>query len=624
MGSLSFLTDIGKEFANEVGAFFGVTIFDPSLGFPTITDYNNIYSSGLGQGPNKPFSGSYGFGFGVLDNGQIASQWKQFKLQINPQEFQQDEEFSIQFFPTPTGITIEHQGSIMKDIVLSGTTGIHPKKGAGGIDIKGDIIFGVGDSGYKQFHDLRNYIRSYAEHKKNPSNKNLQLAFFNFKDQEFFLVEPVRFSLKRSSTKPMMYDYTIALKTVGRTEAPPDDSNIFENIFDAVNFGFELVANTINVSLGIINGSMDLLLQIDSDIKKKIIDPLYKVSNAISAYQDGSKAIIDLPKKFIEELNAACKDISDKLATNSGVPTNKYEMFKSGKTASVINSTSETTTTTPTYEEQKLLNAFDKTSKALSTLTFDNTFFSQTNDDTVDSINEMYGQTVVEKSNSVKSVKLQDGDTLQSLAAKYLGDGSQIQSIAIVNNLKYPYIASDEEIAQIKVDKGLPPDAKLDGVLSFNDKILIPQSVTVEDGISGVVLNDEYAITANLPQVEKALGVDIKLGVNKDIAITNGQDFDLVAGSDNVVQSVGIKMGVEKGSYELHKALGVDLGIGNKNTFIAPLLRQEIENQLLQDSRIQKGTRVQVRVEGNKILVTIYLKIKSSEQAMPLQLVSTQ
>ena len=57
--------------------------------------------------------------------------WRPFDLQINPQELSQDEIFAIQVTPTLRGVLVEHQGSTLKDITISGTTGLSPMRREG-------------------------------------------------------------------------------------------------------------------------------------------------------------------------------------------------------------------------------------------------------------------------------------------------------------------------------------------------------------------------------------------------------------------------------------------------------------------------------------------------------------
>lgn len=569
---------------SDLGAKIRTSLFggEGKPSFPDLYDYNDIYEQGK---PNKNFSKSLGYGFRVVnEDGLRFRGWDSFILQINPQTLQQDEEFSIQFFPTPKGITVEHQGSIMKDIVISGTTGIHPKRNVSGINKNGNIILGTGDSGYKQFHDLRNYIRAYAEQKKNPNNARLRLAFYNFKDNEFYFVEPLKFSLKRDKSRPMLYEYNIVMKSIGRIEdGAVVDTNAWSKFVGDLNDFADSVANIINVARGILLGLIDLLTSIDRDIRAKVLNPLNTLSLAIDDFRNGKTAFINLPRKFIKDLKAAIRDISDKLANRSGADTTGYNSF-----AGKPNIFTPDVPRESTREEREAIAEFNHLEIALELIAFNGQFFAEP------------GGT----SNSV--VQIKEGETVQDIAARMLGDASLFTEIIKINNLKYPYIAKN----------------RADGVLSYDDKIMIPTESTVDTSIKNVVRNIEYQITKNMTEAEKNFGTDIKLGTNQDIAITNTGDFDLVAGAPCVVQSLGVRLGVERGGYKLHTRFGLSMSIGEKSVFDVALLKSEVESQLRQDERIDKKIETSITIKGNQIIIDLFIKLKNTGQQAPLQLVA--
>ena len=271
--SFKFVKDFKNLDPKKIGQqFLGIYKSGKTTEFPEGVDYNDIYVNG--SAPNKNFSENLGYGFSVRNSDNTkATGWGKFILQINPQQLQQDEEFSIQFFPTPSGITVEQQGSIMKKIVISGTTGIHPKKGAGGVDKNGELILASGNSGFKEFHDLRNYIRAYQEAKRKPENKDLRLVFLNYKDSEYLVCECTNFQMRRQSNRPHLYDYTIHLNATGRVKDVERDTSTLDDILGTIDNISDTVLNSIRVSRGVISGSVDLLRRVDRGIREsKTID----------------------------------------------------------------------------------------------------------------------------------------------------------------------------------------------------------------------------------------------------------------------------------------------------------------------------------------------------------------
>jgi hypothetical protein len=146
---------------------------------------------------DKSWRKSLGYGFQVVrvsSTGAVseAADWKEFILQINPQELSQDEIFAIQVTPTYSGVLVEHQGTTLKDINISGTTGLSPNRREGGaFPQSGRPVLASGHSGYKEFHDLRTYIRTYVEQKRDDPDKSageLRLIWRNLRDKEDLFV----------------------------------------------------------------------------------------------------------------------------------------------------------------------------------------------------------------------------------------------------------------------------------------------------------------------------------------------------------------------------------------------------------------------------------------------------
>ena len=195
---------------------------NPGYSFEVVDTGSGI-SSGGGTLDTLQILDDSGVGGGFGGGG-----FKEFKFTLNPTNIEQQENFGITVIPTQTGVVAEHQGFVVKDLVISGTTGINPKRGAGGVtggvnfggtDLipSGVPLFGGGKSGYQEIQELRNYFRSYAECKKNPGNTGLRLVFHNKKGNEHWYVEPIGpgITVSRDASRPMMYDYIINLKITG-------------------------------------------------------------------------------------------------------------------------------------------------------------------------------------------------------------------------------------------------------------------------------------------------------------------------------------------------------------------------------------------------------------------------
>lgn len=231
-----------------------------------------------------------------------------FALPINPSELSQDEPFAIVVRATQGGTVVQHSGNRYADLNISGTTGIHPFKGAGGANAGGQAILQPNDlkhqSGYYVFQQLRNWFRSYYEYKhvNKDKAKNLRLIFNNFKDGEFLIVELIRFSLKRSASRPKMYDYNLVFKAIGRVQNYPSTDNRFFAQIDAV---LNDAMGKIDTARGIFLRSQDILRQVEANLENTIVEPLRKVNLALKALLGVPTVASDMGSRLVSEVTTA-------------------------------------------------------------------------------------------------------------------------------------------------------------------------------------------------------------------------------------------------------------------------------------------------------------------------------
>jgi hypothetical protein len=164
------------------------------------------------------------------------------------------------------GKYVESYGSIIKQIKVSGTTGLRPNKSTttrilgnnvntSGIPILGSqlqtqanqlgTLLGNGFSnssgipadeatGHDDIIFLRNIFRLYSDIKADDvtsngstySSRNVVMLWRNIKDLDYWVVEPEEFRIGQSSQSPLTYEYNISFKTLSRfnfTFSLPDD-----------------------------------------------------------------------------------------------------------------------------------------------------------------------------------------------------------------------------------------------------------------------------------------------------------------------------------------------------------------------------------------------------------------
>jgi hypothetical protein len=132
-----------------------------------------------------------------------------------------------------------------------------------------------------------------------------------------------------------------------------------------------------------------------------------------------------------------------------------------------------------------------------------------------------------------------------------------------------------------------------------------------------ILRGPENALTKNLSEFEKSLGVDLKINQDGDLELNNLNDLKLVAGVQNAAQAVYVKLNVEPGGLVYHPELGTSLQIGEK-TKNALEIKTQILQSLTRDARFD-NVDVTVQVLGDVILVDLRVTLANTGIEVPLQ-----
>jgi hypothetical protein len=527
--------------------------------------------------------------------------WKEFRLQINPQELQQDEIFAIEVTPTLRGVMVEHHGTILKDIVLSGTTGISPMRREGGALFNdGSPIFQKGHSGYQEFQELRSYFRVYVESKRldQRDGGELRMVFKNFKDNEFLYVEPQKFTMKRSSTRPHLYDYSIALKGIGAANQAikAEPKGLIASIDDAL----DSAQGYLDTGVQVINASIGIISRTERNIASTILAPIQALDNAITAIK-GGKALLfgefGITRRSIDSIKREVEKVEANFADSLGRDMGAFNAA-SGRTSTIVGTSGRQST----YQELQLMNALGALKKGLVTVSGQSALFDQdvfaANRTVADQFRNKFQ---IQTPNSVRTKRILGDDNIQSIAARELGDPDRYRDIVILNNLRPPYIAATAS----------------PGVLQPGDNILIPQQNP--NTSTGVTQGRVYNITKFMQESEKNLGTDIRIDKNGDLAVSNAKDLDLLAGIENMVQAIGIRLYIEKGGLKRHLTIGTDLQVGVKlRKGALQEIREQIVSSFSSDPRIDSIPFIQLTQEASTTKINMLLKLRDLEQPVPV------
>jgi LysM repeat protein len=168
-----------------------------------------------------------------------------------------------------------------------------------------------------------------------------------------------------------------------------------------------------------------------------------------------------------------------------------------------------------------------------------------------------------------KRVDVLSGDTLQRISARELGDASRWVDIALLNNLKPPYLGIGE------------------GLAAPGSAILLP--IEVVNPIADT--NDQFLTDLSMPD-----------GV---LDIQNG-DFTLISGVPNLIQALKMHVVADKRSLWFHPEYGcwirTILGEVNRET-AGSLAGFYVKSALLEDPRVSDVNQVNVEMQGDVIRV---------------------
>ena len=225
--------------------------------------------------------------FSVVNrNGVPVSGFSDFELPLAPQNIMQTEMFAHSIKPTQGGTVVTHSGNKYKSLKISGTTGIAPFRGPGGVNRQtGEAYFTPGGlkfkSGYEVFIELRNYFKAYYEFKNTGQlDKNARMVWKNYKDGEFLVIELINFNMKRSAGRPFLYDYDIDCKVLRAFQFTPPETSFLSDIENKINDA----VTKIETARGAILGIQGAIRQVEATFNTTVLEPLRLITLTVKAF----------------------------------------------------------------------------------------------------------------------------------------------------------------------------------------------------------------------------------------------------------------------------------------------------------------------------------------------------
>jgi hypothetical protein len=595
----------------------------------------------------------YGFVLYELMAGSLnAIQLSEFFFPVSPKSITMAEPSAVNIqYTMGGGKFVEHQGNVLKTLTVSGNTGFRPMHGMlpfvpGVVPLptlqhspltfmaSSEVL--LQNTGMQHFLKLRNIFRQYWDRKADPSRSaNTILMWYNFKEGEYFIVEPLSFDTQRDSGSPFTFNYGIQCQVIEFAEtllgfAPKRDMmawralvgslNPLFFIVDLINFGSSLItelAQTIGV-LGTLGYGIANELQNSVEGFQGALEVLKSSSsggNAASTAAASVNAVLTTEKVHQAILNA--NDLQDAL----GDVTNDLSAYQNTRVY---------------HRAYNTVNQAQRWLGKLHSLTVDS--LSKRVDSSKSGQYQKPGQTETERlypalhsdtsSNALSPFsrriptgyqydRVQKGEDIFRCAMRTLGDMSMWKLLVDANNLEPPYISE-----------------------TLGSNILHPGDIIRVPVFGGNIGSDRGAIAAppldesgiqSVQRLNALLGTDIGVVFRSngpmtvvEIATSKSGDLESVTGMQNMRQALNLKLFVERSSLPLHPEYGMLRATGNKGTLsLAQAQVFAFKSTMLSDNRVDTVGNIKVTIDGDRIDTRGDVKLKGLESSVNQALSTT-
>lgn len=555
-----------------------------------------------------------------------------YQFTTPPQSYEVVEQAATTIVPTQGGGKfIESHGNIFKEIRIGGTVGFRPNvpsqelfpglSAAGGPSISKPTVFlpdfltkdsrGLDPAevtGFDEMMFLRNIFRFYYDTKATPLANSIAMVWLYAKESEAYVVEPIAFTTTRDRGNPLGWNYQIQLRSLYKLDVTfvyPKDS---VNLFQAVSNTFTVLrqmAEGINRALVEMATLIDYFANLPANLLSSMISNYTTVLSGIAAVRDAGANFADtVSESVLRTIASNGREIQSLYDQINGVDTSNPTKLFDGNVGKARHSV---VLLTKIAESLLTLDNLWKENKQVQVSDYSRAYLTETGAAPLTAGSQL-NPANIKMSTSAKEVEITGKETIRTLALKYLGDEAQWKKLAIMNNLKPPYISENGG----------------DGVLMPGETILIPKESSGTDDAIDVsrTINSDASSAAQRPMLRR-YGRDFRLqettgGELGDVAVSSSGDIDMVEGVDNVIQAVKIKFATEQGELPTHPTFGAKYPVGTKVTLVTiQEFAINARRTFFQDPRVEDILQMNIWAEGDQIFTSTRLKLVGSEVDVP-------
>lgn len=607
-----------------------------------------------------------------------------FPLILPPKSYQLSEPFAVETTPTQGGgLYVEENGIIQRRITIQGHTGWRPRQ----LKLRMGDTFAANVppaqksftrclpdflldavSGHRHFQYLQDSVfRTYGDLKRDPATAaDTQLIFHNPKDDEHWLVVPEEFSLDRSAGSPLLYNYSIKLLVVDRADAQrgdfSEDKGLLDSLKDSIRSirsGIALVQGAVNDLSGYVGDIRAVFAEVDG-----LIDACTGIVDACTDFVNGVQSLVDIPLMFLDSATELADSVNGLIQAHVDLGTHLTQEFPEmarqkfrqlvdglemiGMHPEVFRSPSDQSMVVArTLQESRQglsQRQRDRATAAGTPNSFDQAVSRgtlPTPGEVVAAAGEQLAGSGIRTFRSARPVRVESGDTLASLAARYLGDARAWQYIARLNGLRPPFIDSQADAplrggAGPVVATGANTGADrrpFPGAVGVGGQILVPtnQQSPQERPVTTVLGVDPEVY----PVDEQYLGADFLLDPLEndtwssrtlyDIPVDTEHgavDAQIVVGVPNLKQALRVRLITDRGADVLFQQLGAQRVVG---LALTPLdlatARFRFTDAVASDPRVASVRQVKIEqpVEApDRLVIDMTANVRGLNQTLEL------
>ena len=551
-----------------------------------------------------------------------------FVFPLGPDSLTVKRVFGQAVVPTLGGVVAEERGYVWRDIAVSGHFGLAPKKG---YDTTAKVVstakgfapvppYSVLSGPLWVRRMLAHVFDRYAALKADPeTSADTVLVWHNFKEEESFVVVPVEVDLNRTTATRQLYPFSIQLRAIAPADAIkllPDKLGPLAAFMKAVNS----VIRAVHRALGLVQGAFQEASQFLGEVRYFLatVDSLFdSVGRIIGAANDFAQGITDTIATgagIIDSANEALDEIlalleSDEpnaagISAAATIPAEARQTFSEMQDG-LFGIRSQLAAFASSYDTEAAARAAEGAG------------MNAASEEELDAAAEDPATTAAELETRTTGAGdraradagafprerefakyagffpyiVASGDTVQSLAARFLGSGMLWYDLVLVNALKPPYISW----------AGGP------NVARPGDTILIPSlggDARTNSAARSAGATEEALFGRDLRLVETSNSRPGRPGVDLMVDERTNRDLATIAGLDNLVQAVQLRVWTTRGTMPHYPGYGVPTIVGFGNTAAnVTAMKIGLRATLAQDSRIDSILAIRVEATDDNLAV---------------------